>query len=147
MHLAAIVQFRRGEWPWADSVMSVLATIGPLLLFAATGSREHGMAALCGGFAALYGLGEPLLRRTAIVSAAGLGMTAVMISCSLLHSQPMAAGLTLALTAALATFLIDVGAAGQPGMIMFLVTGSVALGLPPSSDAVAQRGLVTATGA
>lgn len=147
MYLTNIVHFRRGDWPWADSIVSVLATTGPLLLFASAGSRESGLAALCGGFAALYGLGEPLLRRTTIVAAAGLGMTGVMVTCSLLHSQPMAAGLALALTAALATFLIDVGAAGQPGMIMFLVTGSVGLGLPSTTDAVAQRGLVTASGA
>jgi hypothetical protein len=147
MHLNNVVDFRRGSWPWADSAMSVLATTGPLLLFAWLDGRESGLAALCGGFAALYGIGESLLRRATIVAVAGAGMTGVMVGCSQLSSAPMAAGVALALTAALATFLIDVKAAGQPGMIMFLVTGSVALGLPSRSDTVAHHGLVTAAGA
>jgi uncharacterized membrane protein YccC len=147
MHLTTVTHFRRGSWAWADSIATVAATTGPLLLLAVLDSRESGLVALCGGFAALYGLGEPLRRRASIVTAAGVGMTAVMVACSTVQSRPWAAGLVLALTAALATYLIDLKAAGQPGMIMFLVTGSVALGVPSTPGDVGLRALVTATGA
>lgn len=147
MRITSVVHFRSGAWAWADSAMTVAATTGPLLAFTMLEGHESGLAALCGGFAALYGLGEPLRRRAAIVAAAGAGMTAVMIACSLTHGLPLAAGLVLAVTAALATFLIDVADAGQPGMIMFLVTGSVALGMPAPTADLAHRSLVTGSGA
>jgi hypothetical protein len=147
MRITPVVHFRTGSWPLADSAMTVAATMGPLLAFAWLDGRASGLAALCGGFAALYGLGEPLRRRAAIVASAGAGITAVMVACSLTHTSPLAAGLVLALTAALATFLIDVTDAGQPGMIMFLVTGSVALGMPAATADLAHRSLVTGSGA
>jgi len=147
MRITPVVHFRTGPWPWADSAMTVVATTGPLLAFAALDGRESGLAALCGGFAALYGLGEPLRRRAGVVAIAGAGMTVVMVACSLTHTSPLASGLVLALTAALATFLIDVTDAGQPGMIMFLVTGSVALGMPAATADLAHRSLVTGSGA
>jgi hypothetical protein len=147
MQLTSVIQFRRGSWAWADSLLAVLATTGPLLLFFWLDGAQSGLTALCGGFASLYGLGEPLFRRLSIVGGAGAGMTAVIVMCSLLEPSPLAAGLALAVTAAIATYVIDISAAGQPGMIMFLVTGSVALGLPAASDGVVHRGLVTAAGA
>jgi len=147
MRITSVVHFRGGAWAWADSAMTVAATTGPLLAFARLDGRESGLAALCGGFAALYGLGEPLRRRAGIVAAAGAGMAGVMVACSLAHSSPLLAGLVLAITAALATFLIDVTGAGQPGMIMFLVTGSVAFGMPAATTDIAHRALVTGSGA
>lgn len=145
--IGPVIQFRGGSWAWADSAMTVVATTGPLLLLDAIEGRESGLVALCGGFAALYGLGEPLRRRASIVASAGAGMTTVMIACSLVHSSLWIAGLTLALTAAVATYLIDRKAVGQPGMIMFLVTGSVALGLPAESIELGRRVLATSAGA
>jgi hypothetical protein len=86
-------------------------------------------------------------RRSSIVAAAGAGMTCVMVACSTFQSSAWAAAGVLALTAALATYLIDLKAVGQPGMIMFLVTGSVALGVPATPTEVAERAVITASGA
>ena len=142
-----LFSLRPGTWSWGDSTLTVLATSGPLLLFTVLAGRETGLIALCGGFASLYGLGECLRRRLVIVASAGAGMTLVMLACSAFQAVPWAAGLTLALTASAATYLIDRWGAGQPGMIMFLVTGSVALGVHSTPGEVAERALVTAAGA
>ncbi|WP_405138134.1 FUSC family protein [Nocardia sp. NBC_01388] len=145
--LRALVAHRPGPWAWEAAVLALFATVVPFLAVNAVAGRAAGLLAVAGGFAVVYGIGEPSSRRLRISSAAGLAIVAGVTVFSAVAGSPWVAAVLIAVVAGLATFVIDVGRAGQPGMILILIASSIALALPVEPHQVGQRALWTAAGA
>ncbi|WP_179281306.1 FUSC family protein [Paenibacillus sp. XY044] len=129
--------------PWNRALSAGLCIGLPSLIGFWLGQFQYGMLAGTGGFAYLYVASEPYALRAQKVLLAALGLTFSVAAGTLLASYPLLAAFVLGCLGAAATYLFGVLKFKGPGALFFVLSFTLATGMPPDpSQAFSRGGLV-----
>lgn len=136
-------EMKKVALPWNRALCAGLCIGLPSLIGFWLGQFSYGMLAGTGGFAYLYMASEPYALRAKKILFAALGLTFSVAAGTLLAPYPLLAAFVLGCIGAAASYLFGVLKFKGPGALFFVLSFTLATGIPPDpSQAFLRGGLV-----
>lgn len=142
--LFSINQVQRQRWPFA--LRAALCLGAPVLAGWLLGHTSAGMMAAIGGFTSLYGSGRPYIVRARLLAIIALAFGTSVALGMLVAPSYLATVVTIALIAALATWVCNAARTGPPGAYMFVLACAAGSAIPIQHLNAAEAALLVSAG-